>query len=96
MYTNRLRDAVDRNDIGGIKRIVKRLAKREKEKGISKEDNPTGLQYVCDNFIETEKQIKDMIWTSKHAFIWALITSLYSVLAISLIDLIETNLCKVK
>jgi hypothetical protein len=88
---NRLRDSVGRNDIGGIKSVLKHLAEKEKDEGIDIEQRQRGLQFIYNSFVVTEEQIDQMTSVSKKAFTWALSTALLSVIAILFIDILKVN-----
>ena len=52
-----------------------------------------GFQWLLKYYTKTENQIIEMSRTSKYAFIIALITALYSVLAILFIEISLDNYC---
>jgi len=88
---DRLQDAVYRKDISGIKEILNELATLEKDKNVNKDHH--GFQWLSHYYDKTENQINEMSKISKYAFIFALITSFYSVIAILFIDISMNSLC---
>jgi len=88
---DRLQDAVYRKDISGIKKILNELAIFEEDKNVDKDHH--GFQWLYNYYVKTENQINEMAKISKYAFIFALITCLYSVIAILFIDVAINNLC---
>ena len=91
-YHNRLMDSVSRNDIGGIKDVLKCLSDIEK-KDCTIEVRPKGFHWLLNQFEITENQIDKMLKTSKRSFVFALITSGYSILAILFVELVINNMC---
>jgi hypothetical protein len=90
-----LQDSVNRKDILGIKGILKELAKLETEKNeVEKKVNQDhhGFQWLFGYYCKTEQQIYDMSNVSKLAFIFALITALYSIFAILFIEASQCSL----
>jgi hypothetical protein len=89
----RLKDSVSRKDIGGIKEVLTQLSNSEKDGGFTIENRPRGFQWLLTHFESTEKQIDEMAKTSKRSFVFAFLTSFYSIIAILFVELIINNLC---
>lgn len=86
-----LQDAVNRKDIVGIKKVLSELAILEENKNVNIEHH--GFQWLLKYYTKTENQIKEMSRTSKYAFIIALVTALYSVIAILFVKISLDNSC---
>lgn len=87
----RLKDSVSRKDIGGIKEVLIQLSNSEKDGGYTAEHRPRGFQWLLTHFENIEKQIDEMSRTSKRSFIFAFVTSFYSIIAILFIEIIIKN-----
>ena len=85
----RLEDSISREDLGGIKAVLKELSELEKESGATLEEKPRGLQHLYSRFSKLHfksEQMREMI--PKVAFL-SILTIIFSIIALSLIDLIE-------
>lgn len=89
----RLKDSVSRKDIEGIKEVLTQLSNSEKDGGFNIEQRPRGFQWLLTHFESTEKQIDEMSKTSKRSFIFAFLTSFYSIMAILLTEMVINNSC---
>ena len=89
---NRLQDDVDKEDLDGIEDILEVLTKKEFEKGIKKEDHPTGFQGINEKYLNQRELIKTLQKLMKDAIIFSLITIFASVIGLSLVDLIHKNI----
>lgn len=90
---NRLKDSVSRKDIDGIKEVLTQLSNSEKDGGFTIELRPRGFQWLLTHFESTEKQIDEMSKTSKRSFIFAFLTSFYSIIALLFVEMIINNSC---
>lgn len=89
----RLKDAVWRKDIGGIKNVLTWLAQFEQKNYYGNYTGPRGFQWLLNHFEHTENEIKKMSDKSKKSFIFALITSFYSVISILFVEVMINNQC---
>lgn len=89
LMLQRLKDAVRRNDIIGIKNVIRELAGKESEAGYTLETRPNGFQRLLLNFENTESQINEMSNLSKLAFLFALSTAFISVITILFVDFVS-------
>ncbi len=92
-YKDRLINSNHRKDIGGIKSVIQCMAEKEKDAGHTLKDRPNGFQWLLSCFLTTEDDINKMLIASKRAFIFAITTALYSIMAILLIDLASQYIC---
>jgi hypothetical protein len=64
LYIDRLNDAINRRTIIGIKEVIDEFRAKEIGKNLTKQERPTGFQFVYDRFCSTENRYKKMItWT---------------------------------
>lgn len=88
----RLRDSVDKEDLDGVEDILGILTKKEIEKGIKKENHPTGFQGINEKYVNQKELIESLNKLMKVAILYSLITIFASVICLGLVDLINDNL----
>ena len=90
-YFDRLRDALFRNSILGIKEVIEILAKNEMDKGKTIETNPRGLQYLEKRFTERISQMNKIKSLTKKAIIFATFSIFASIISIVFVEKIINN-----
>ncbi|TAL68711.1 MAG: hypothetical protein EPN82_09570 [Bacteroidetes bacterium] len=90
-YLDRLRDALFRESILGIKEVIEILAKNEQGKGKTIETNPRGLQYLEKRFKERISQLNKIKSLTKQAIVFAIFAICLSIISIVFVEKIIDN-----
>jgi len=86
-YSDRLRDGINRKSIGEVKEVLNKLAKTEKEENYTKNNRPTGLQYLYeDRFCRTERHYNFLRISSLITFGVVSFTLIISLICLSQVD----------
>lgn len=89
----RLQDAIGRRSIPRIKDVIFLLCENEKNEGHSKDDRPTGLQYVYERFYGTDSHIIQLKrWTS-YVIALSFISIIASIVSLASTDAIISATC---
>lgn len=91
-YFDRLRDALFRDSILGIKEVIEILAKNEQDKGKTLKSNPRGLHYLEKRFKERISQMNRIKSLTKKAIVSAIIAIFSSIISLIFVEKI-INLC---
>lgn len=91
-YINRLSDSIDRKNVHEIGKVLEILKNKEIEEGFTKEERPTGLQYVYeDRFMDTRNRLNKLKKQTKFFIIFSIIEISVSLVMISLVDQIKNK-----
>ncbi|PLX00712.1 MAG: hypothetical protein C0594_15395 [Marinilabiliales bacterium] len=87
-YQDRLRDAVGRKSLKGIKDVIDLLAKQEKNQNKTIETNPRGLQYLQLRYEKRLKNLNNIKLATKYAILFSFITIVISLILLLFVDCI--------
>jgi len=94
-HKKRLIDAIDRRSVPEIKAVIFLLKEIEKKEGYSRNERPTGLQYVYeDRFCETEKHMKKLKKWIQIFVTASFLTIIFSIVSLALTDTIVSSTCQ--
>lgn len=89
----RLQDAIHRRNVPRVKRVIRLLSELEQTSGYSKQDRPTGLQYVYERFSRTEAQMHQLQRWTLYVIGTSFISILASIVCLAMTDAILAWRC---
>ncbi len=93
----RLRDSIDRRNIPKIKRVIFLLCENEIKDGYSRENRPTGLQYVYDRFCATENDISRLRQWTSYVILFSFTSIIVSIISLAMTDnIMAATYCSLK